>query len=229
MTNVDHCESHPEEAMKLNGEATGKIAKVSNYLHAFLVYVSTDYVFDGNKGQYTEDDRANPINIYGKSKLLGEWLVSKYSRDFAIVRPSVIFGASPSRGKENFALWVINKLKRLEMIKVVRDQFASPTLNSSLAEMVAEVCERHLEGTYHLSGATRIDRYSFALKLASAFNLNGGLILPSSSADINWIAKRPANSSLDVSKAMRLLKSKPIGIEDAIKRLKAELGGQSIC
>jgi dTDP-4-dehydrorhamnose reductase len=225
LTNVDYCESHPEEAMSINGKASGIIARNAAEIGAFLVYVSTDYVFDGKKGFYSEEDETHPVNIYGKSKLLGEEEVKKKARSFAIVRSSVIYGSSKSRGKVNFALWILDKLSHHESIKVVNDQFVSPTLNSNLAEMICEVCERKLEGIFHLSGATRIDRYSFAVKIAEVFSLDKVLMQPVSSEEMNWVARRPMDSSLNVSKASVTLRTKPLGLDEALKRLMSELKG----
>lgn len=223
ITNVDYCELHPEEAMRINGYATGAIAKYASRVGAHLVYISTDYVFSGAKGLYREDDGTDPVNVYGKSKLLGEEEVRRNIHDFAIARASVIFGPRPASGKENFALWTINQLRQSRNVKVVFDQFVSPTLSSNLAEMLCEICERNLTGIFHLSGATRIDRYSFAVRIAETFGLDKNLIQPVSSSEMSWVAKRPRDSSLDVSKASDVLKLKPLSLGEALKRLYSEL------
>jgi dTDP-4-dehydrorhamnose reductase len=123
---------------------------------------------------------------------------------------SVIYGSTPATGKIDFALWLLNKLKRREKVKIVTDQTISPTLNTSLANMILEVLERRLTGIFHLVGATRLSRYEFADLLAQAFNLDSALMTPVTSEEIPWIARRPKDSSLNVNKAKQTLKRKPL-------------------
>ena len=111
LTDVDRCEREKDLANTLNHEATKVIANFANDMGVFLVYVSTDYVFDGKRGMYREDDEPKPINFYGFTKLKGEQAVEKLLSNYLIVRASVIYGSTPSSGKVNFALWVLNALK----------------------------------------------------------------------------------------------------------------------
>lgn len=223
LTNLDYCELHADEAVKANSEATKSIADLGAKLGSFVVYVSTDYVFDGKQGNYAEEDSPNPVNVYGESKLQGERHLQDAGGAHAIVRPSVIYGSKPSSGKENFALWLIGKLMHEEKVSILTDQFVSPTLATSLAEMMVELVERRLHGTFHLSGAERVDRYSFSKRLAAAFGLDDSLLVPARLSAMKWVAKRPADSSLDVSKAAGALSCKPIGLDEAFQRLKLEL------
>jgi len=222
LTNVDVCETNKKLAWKINVLGTRNIALYSKRIKSFLIYISTDYVFDGSKGFYKEDDQPNPINYYGFTKLRGEEEVKNLVDEYCIVRPSVIYGSTPASGKINFALWVIEKLKNNESINVVTDQWNSPTLNTNLAEMLIEVLEKRLTGIYHLAGATRINRYEFAKLIAEVFSLNKELIKPIDSNKISWIARRPKDSSLDVRKALSTLSHKPYKIEDALNVLKNE-------
>ena len=169
--------------------------------------MSTDYVFNGENGQYTETATPVPINYYGLTKLEGEKIVENLLSNCCVARPSVIYGATPAAGKINFALWVLNKLQRKEPIKIVTDQWNTPTLNTNLAEMTLEIIERKITGTFHLSGATRINRYEFAKQLAQAFNIDTSLILPTTTANLSWPAKRPKDSSLNTTKAQQALKN----------------------
>jgi len=219
LTDVDRCEIERELAYRINVEGTKTISKVARVLGSFLAYISTDYVFDGERGMYKEVDEPNPINYYGYTKFLGE----EYCRDFCIARTCVIYGAKPASGKVNFALWLIDKLKRGEEVKIITDQFITPTLNTNLAEMVLECVERKLRGIFHLAGATRVSRLGFARKVAEFFGLDENLIRPIEMNDIDWIAKRPRDSSLNTSKARRLLKNKPYDLRKALKVLKDEV------
>lgn len=217
LTDVDMCEVEQDLACRINIRGTKLLAEMAKNVGAFLVYVSTDYVFDGYKGMYREDDTTNPINNYGYTKLLGE----KYAD--CVARTCVIYGSRPSSGKVNFALWILDKLRKGEGIKIVRDQYISPTLNTNLAGMLLEAGERRLTGIYHLAGATRISRYDYACRIADVFELDKCLIAPSKIADIGWKAKRPMDSSMDVSKATQLFKEKPYDIDTSLKILKEEI------
>lgn len=216
LTDVDKCELERDLACRTNARGTKVLAEAAKNAGAFLVYVSTDYVFDGGRGLYREDDATNPISHYGYTKLLGE----KYAD--CVARTCVIYGSRPASGKVNFALWIIDKLQKGEGIRVVTDQYISPTLNTNLARMLLEAGERRLEGIYHLAGAERISRYDYACRLADVVGLDKSLIAPSKMADIGWKAKRPMDSSMDVSKAAQLLREKPWDIDKSFRTLKRE-------
>lgn len=218
LTDVDRCERERELAYQLNVEGTRAIAQACQDVGAFLVYISTDYVFDGVGGMYREDELTNPISYYGTSKLLGEQFCHG-----CIARTCVIYGSQPASGKINFALWLIDRLRSGKQVSVVTDQFITPTLNTNLAGMVLEAADRRLAGIYHMAGATRISRYDFALQVADIFGLNADLILPSRMADLPWIARRPMDSSLDTSKASKMLANKPLGLAKSLQILRAEI------
>jgi dTDP-4-dehydrorhamnose reductase len=223
LTDVDRCEREKELAYKMNVEGTRAIATAAQKVGSFLIYVSTDYVFDGQRGMYGEDDRPNPVSYYGYSKLLGE----QYCKG-CIVRTCVIYGSRPASGKVNFALWLLSSLKSGKEVSVVTDQFITPTLNTNLTAMVLEVADRRLCNVYNLAGATRISRYDYAMELAGKFDLDQSLILPSRMSDLQWAARRPIDSSLDTAKARRELVNKPLHLDDALRTLKAEILGPDI-
>lgn len=223
LTDVDKCELNRELAWKINVKGTRNIVEAAKSSHAFIVYISTDYVFNGETGQYKETDRTNPINYYGVTKLEAEELVKDLVDEYCIARTSVIYGSTLAAGKINFVLWIVNQLKKNEQVKIVTDQYNSPTLNTNLASMTLEITERKLTGTFHLSGATRISRYDFAKVTAQTFSLDANLIIPCSSADIAWSAKRPRDSSLNTAKAQQTLQNKPLQIKQALEVLKQEL------
>jgi dTDP-4-dehydrorhamnose reductase len=220
MTNVDKCELEKNLSWRINVEGTQAIVKLCKKHRSFMVYVSTDYVFNGDRGMYTETDQVNPINYYGLTKLKGEESVRNIIRQACIARTSVIFGSIPATGKTNFALWLLDKLKKKKKVQIVTDQTNSPTLNTNLAEMILEVLERKLCGTYHLAGGTRLSRYQFAITLAEIFDLDTSLIDPCTSDEISWVAKRPKDSSLNIDKAMQTLEFKPMAIYDAMEKVR---------
>ncbi|HDJ89556.1 MAG TPA: dTDP-4-dehydrorhamnose reductase [Thermoprotei archaeon] len=226
LTNVDMCEVNRDLAWRINVEGTENIVKLSREYNVFLIYVSTDYVFRGDRGLYSEEDEPDPINYYGFTKLRGEEKVRKGIDEYCIVRTSVIYGSVPATGKINFVLWILEKLRKRETVKIVTDQWNSPTLNTNLAEMMLEILKRKLIGVYHLAGATRINRYNFAKLIAKTFNLDESLILPTTSDKIQWVAKRPKDSSLNVNKATQTLHNKPLNIGESLKILKEELNSE---
>jgi dTDP-4-dehydrorhamnose reductase len=219
-TNVDDCETNQGIAWKINAEATKNMAEASSKISAHLTYVSTDYVFDGEKGCYREEDQANPISHYGYTKLKGEEIIKEHATKWCITRPSVLYGWLSH--KQNFATWLINNLNQKKEVKILKDQYISPTLNTNLAEMLLEIAERNMTGTLHTAGATRVSRHEFALKLAEVFNLNIDLVKPAKMNEMPWRARRPRDSSLNVSKALTLLNQKPLKLEQALKLMKTE-------
>lgn len=223
LTNVDLCEVEKDTAWRINVNGTESVARLCREFNCFMVFISTDYVFNGERGLYAEKDKPDPINYYGYTKLKAEEVIKMILDDYCIVRASVIFGSKPAAGKINFALWVLDNLKQGKKINVVIDQINSPTLNTNLAETILEILGRRLVGLYHVAGATPISRYDFACVLAEEFKLEKELIQPTTSDKINWIARRPRNTSLNVMKAQKELKKKPLDIHDAIKRLRKEL------
>ncbi len=222
VTDVDKCELNKELAWKVNVEGTKNIVQAAKTVSSFLIYISTDYVFNGQKGNYKESEKPDPINYYGLTKLEAEELV-KTEGEYFVARPSVIYGSTPAAGKVNFALWLIETLSKDERVRIVTDQWNTPTLNSNLAEMTLEVVERRLTGTYHLCGATRLSRFDFAQQIAETFGLDKNLIDPVLSSKFTWPAKRPTDSSLDTLKAKQTLQNKPLSIGEALKRLKFEI------
>jgi dTDP-4-dehydrorhamnose reductase len=222
LTDVDKCELNKALAWKVNVEGTKNIVEAAKTTGSFLIYISTDYVFGGETGRYKETDAPNPINYYGVTKLKAEEIV-KTQKEYFIARPSVMYGSTPAAGKVNFALWIIETLQKGEHVKIVTDQWNTPTLNTNLAEMTLEVIERKLTGIYHLCGATRVSRFKFAEQIADVFNLDKGLIDKVLSSQFTLPAKRPMDSSLDTSKATQTLQHKPLEMDMALKQLKFEL------
>jgi dTDP-4-dehydrorhamnose reductase len=223
MTDVDRCELEPEAAFSANSKAVSNISDAAKEVGSFVVQVSTDYVFDGERGGYSEDDETRPVNKYGESKLEGEKVIMHElaKETWSIARSSVIYGWGRS-GRPNAATFVYEKLSKGESIRIARDVFASPTLNTSLSSMLIEIAERQLPGIIHVAGATRLSRFHFATGLAKTFGLDTSLIRAVRARDLRWTAKRPADSSLKVGRAQKLLRSAPLHIEKAYEALHNE-------
>ena len=210
LTDVDVCEELPEMARFVNSISVSHLASSASAHKAFLVQVSTDYVFSGEKGMYSETDPPSPVNEYGRSKLEGEEMARLAGEgNWCVARASVVYGwGRPQRG--NAATYVYDKLSKGEQIRMVQDQYCSPTYNDNLARMILEIVEKRVLGVMHTSGATRITRYDFAVLIAKTLGLDTSLIRPVESASIPWKAKRPRDSSLDVQKCTGLLDAKPM-------------------
>lgn len=220
-TNVDKCETDKEWAWKANVEGTKNISEACRKTGVKLIFVSTDYIFSGEKGLYTESDSANPINYYGLTKLKGEEIVEKNCENYAIARASAIYGWHP--WKSNFATWIISFLRQGMNMNVVEDHYDSPTLAENLAEVVLKMVEKEATGIYNTAGSERINRYNFALNIAKIFSLNEDLIKPIKMKDLRaWVAKRPRDSSLIVDKAQKELGVKLLNTEEGLMRMKEQ-------
>jgi dTDP-4-dehydrorhamnose reductase len=220
-TNVDKCETEKNHAWRINVDGTHNVALACGKANTKLVYVSTDYVFDGEKGNYTERETPNPVNYYGVTKLEGESQVVQNCKNYVILRTSVLYGWHP--WKQNFATWTINQLKQGKEIAVVEDHYNTPTLADNLAEIIMEAVQKDLEGLYHASGTERTSRYEFARQIAKTFHLSPGLIKPIKISQLTaWIAKRPKDSSLNTDKIQKQLKTKPLNITEGLNKMKKE-------
>ncbi len=224
MTDVDLCESQPEAAVRVNATSVGYLANAAKEVSSFLLQVSTDYVFSGDKGGYSETDSPNPINHYGLSKLKGEESAKGAGEGaYSIARASVVYGWGRAH-RPNAATYVYDKLSKKEKVSMVKDQYSSPTLNTNLAGMVLEIAGRKIPGIIHTAGASRLNRHDFALHIARTFGLDTGLITAVESKNLNWKAKRPPDSSLKTGKASRTLTNGPLPIEQALSILAREQG-----
>lgn len=222
---VDYCEIHRDEAWTVNVEGTRNVAEACKQCNAKMIFISTDYVFDGTKGNYVEEDPPNPVNYYGLTKLEAEKAVIQTWEDHIIARPSVIYSWIPTRKRQiqtssgkplNFAVWLIQKLRKKEPVNIVTDQYSSPTLADQLAEVLLKLGESDRSGIYHTAGKTRLNRYEFALEIARKMDLDEKLITPITTDKLKQAAKRPRDSSLNVEKAEKHLNIRMLTIEEAV-------------
>ncbi len=218
-TDVDRCEMEKDWTMKVNAEGTKNIAQSSSRVGAKVIYVSTDYVFDGEEGRYDETHPPNPVNHYGLSKLRGEEYVQKLSADRLIVRASVIFGWHPS--KINFVTWVIRSLRQGKRIDVVADHYNTPTFAPDLARGILQAVGKNGKGVFHMAGGDRLSRFEFAVRIAERFGLPKELIKPIGMVELKaWIAKRPRDSSLNCERAARDLGVRLPTIDESLSEMK---------
>ena len=215
MTDVDGCEKNPETAFEINVGATENLLKNFN---GKFIYVSTDYVFDGEEGPYYEDDKVNPVSVYGRTKLYGENLVQESDLEWIILRSNIIFSYN-DRTKASFVNWVVDSLKKKQMITVVNDQWNNPTWTNDLANVMSMMIEKNICGIYHYGGGDFLNRYEFAKMIASAFSLNRELIKPITTLELNWLAQRPLKSGLYTNKIELDLGIEPLPIQKALDKM----------
>jgi dTDP-4-dehydrorhamnose reductase len=216
-TDVDACEIEPKRAWDVNALGTKHVADACEEHGAKLVYISTDYVFDGEDGPYSEEDPTHPINVYGESKLAGEQFTLNYS-DNAVARVCVLYG----HDKPNFVTWVIDSLRTNTPINVVSDQYNTPTYVGNCARALLHMCKLGLEGVYHVSGREQLNRYEFACAIADVFALNEKLINVTTTDTLRQRARRPINSSLRVAKAERALGIRLANVREGLTLLQDE-------
>lgn len=218
LTNVEYCETNREETYKINGLGIENIVKVCKKNKCRVVYISTEYVFDGISGPFDEIDRVNPINYYGETKLLGERIIQKEIQDYLIARTTVVYGWNLD--SKNFTMQLIKSLSENINMRVPKDQISSPTYCPNLSEMIKECCDKDIKGVLNLAGADVIDRYTFAIKAAEILELNKELLIPVTTKELGQIAKRPLNAGLKVEKAFEILETKPESIIESLYNLK---------
>jgi dTDP-4-dehydrorhamnose reductase len=192
-TDVDGCEQDPVKAAAVNDQGTSNIVLACKQVNAIMVYVSTDFVFDGKTDRpYNETDTPNPINVYGKTKLAGENRVTNGLDRFFIVRTSWMFGL---RGN-NFVKTILRLAREEGKLTVVDDQTGSPTYARDLAGKIIELMKTDKYGLYHISNSGQTTWYGFARDILALASLDDIEIKPTTSGDLNRPAKRPAYSVL---------------------------------
>ena len=224
MTDVDGCESAREEAGKVNVEGSRNVARASREFGCRLIALSTDYVFDGKDGPYSESDPPAPVNVYGRTKLEGEAAVLEACPGALVARISVPYDWNPA-ARPNFVMWLAGRLEAREPVRVVADQWSTPTSVPRLAEDLLEYCRKDRAGVVHLAGADFISRYDFALRVCRKFGLDESLVRRASSEEFRQAAARPGRAGLKCREAEKDLGEKmtgtDAGLEAALKAKKS--------
>jgi len=219
ISNVDFCETHQKEAFKVNAKGTKNVADACVKTKSRLVFLSTDYVFNGNKGNYDEAAPLSPINYYGKTKAEAEKIV-KSLQDYLIVRPSTLYGFNSIEDKNTFARFVVQKLSEGSEVYIT-NQITSPTLIDDLSIAIYSLLKKNCNGVYHCVGAEAMSRIDFAQRISKVFGLESSKIIFSEKIP-GETARRPQNSSLSISKIKRQ-KIHMTGINEGLKKLKKEV------
>lgn len=222
MTDVDQCEIDKNLATKINIEGPKNVIKVCKKIASKLVFLSTDFIFDGTKenGLYKEKDIPNPLNHYAKTKYEAEKLIRNSELNYLICRTSVLYGWN--KWKLNFVTWIIEQLKQNKNISIVMNQINSPTYTENLAQIIFKLIEKEAKGVYHTAGDCVLSRYEIALKTAEIFGYNRNLIKPIT--NLKQKAIRPENVSLDITKLKSIIGSelKILNLEEGLCRMNEE-------
>jgi len=203
MTDVDRCEVNKKLAKKVNIDGPKNVIEACEKIDSKLVFMSTDFVFDGTKegGLYKETDAPNPLSYYALTKHKAELMIQKSDLQYLICRTAVLYGWN--QWKLNFVTWILEQLKNNNQLSIVTDQINSPTYIENLANVILKLVEKDAKGLYHTAGDCALSRYEIAIKTADIFKLNRDLIQPT--AGLKQKAPRPENAALDISKLKRLI------------------------
>ena len=218
-TDIDRCEGNPEWAFGLNRDAAGYVAAAALKRRARLVHVSTDAVFDGEGGPYSETDPARPVNAYGESKLAGETAVNDVHPEAAIVRTN-FYGWSPA-GRTSLAEWFLAGLKNGERVGGFEDVWVCPLLANDLARLVLDLLANCASGVFHLGARNCVSKYEFGLKLTQLYGLDGTSIQPVTVESVGLVAPRPKRLCMEVKRAERELGVEMPSVEQGLERLEA--------
>jgi len=223
LTDVDECEKNPERARNINSHGTAITAKVTEELGAQLVYISTDYVFDGAKGGYKEDDVPNPVNHYGASKLLGEEFARQQCSRGLIVR-TTIFGRKipPQVGMVESMVSALRSGK--SMTRFV-DQYFTPLYTDLLSELLLCLAERQINGRYHVGSRDKVSRYEFSRQVVDVFALSRAEIRQGPFHQIDGLAQRPKDTSLNCDAITGLLGVQLPTVKEGLVHLERDWNG----
>ncbi|MGB3618779.1 MAG: SDR family oxidoreductase [Catalinimonas sp.] len=223
MTNVDQCEGDPDGCERLNVTAVAHLIEACRTHGAFLLHLSTDFIFDGTGGPYRETDAPNPISRYGRSKLDAEKLVEASGLRWAIARTVLVYGIANQMSRSNIVLWVKRSLEEGKPIRVVDDQWRTPTLAEDLAQGCELILQKEAGGIFHLSGAEMMTPYDVAVRTAEYFKLDRGLITRVDATEFTQPARRPPKTGFVLNKAMDLLHYRPHSFPDGLRVLDQQL------
>ena len=218
MTNVDECEEFPLECEKLNVEATQLLFEAAQKIGAHFQLLSTDFVFDGLKGNYSETDTPNPLSVYALSKVSAENLVltSSYPK-FSIVRTIILYGKANNLSRSNIVCWAKEALSKGQPMTIIDDQFRSPTWADDLAWACIRICDLQKTGIYHIAGPETMSIYDLVLRIAKFYSFSTDFLTKTDSLSLNQKAKRPPKTGFDLQKAQSELSYKPKTLEETLK------------
>jgi dTDP-4-dehydrorhamnose reductase len=229
MTNVDECEQNRVQCEAQNVHAVDMLARVCLEKSIFLVQLSTDFIFDGASGPYSEEDSPNPISFYGETKLRAEQILANIpGLQYSIVRTVLVYGVAKGLSRTNIILWAKSNLEQKKHIKVVTDQWRTPTLAEDLAEGIFLITNNKETGVYNICGEDMMTPYDMAMETARFFKLDKKYIESATAATFSQPAQRPPKTGLRIDKAKTVLGYKPRSFADGLKILATQLKNTGI-
>lgn len=201
--NIDQCEINKETAYNVNVNGVKNLANACKEVNAKLIHFSTDFVFDGKKGNYSEEHKTNPVNYYGRTKLEAEHLIQESNINYIIARVCMLYGYNGDQSERSFVFWVYNNLEQGNVVNAFTDQAGTPTLIDDIALAITKLIKKDRKGIYHVSGPEKATRYEMALKIAETFKFSQKLIKPITSDRLKQAARRPKDTSLCISKLVK--------------------------
>jgi dTDP-4-dehydrorhamnose reductase len=223
MTHVDQCETQQDLCWKNNVTAVENLIESSVTYNAHLIHVSTDFIFDGTRGPLDETETPNPVNFYGKSKAAAEKLLIDSDISWAILRTVLVYGITQDLSRSNIVLWVKENLEKGKSIKVVNDQFRTPTLAEDLAMGCYLAAKKKAKGIYNISGKDFVTPFDIAIATAEYFGLDKTLIVPADSNTFTQTAKRPAKTGFVIEKARKELGYEPRSFRQGLEILASQI------
>ena len=220
ITNVDYCEEHNDECQIMNVDAIKLLLRASIQYDAHFQLLSTDFVFDGEKGNYKEEDIVNPLSVYAKSKVDAENVLQTSMTDnWSIVRTIIVYGEGNNLSRTNIVLWAKEALKTGNEITIVDDQFRAPTWAEDLAWGCLEIVLRNKKGVFHISGPETMSVIDLVYRIADFYGLPKNQIKPIRSTTLNQASKRPPKTGFDLTKARNELNYEPLTLEKSLELL----------
>ena len=215
----DFCEEHKAECWDANVTATRFLLDASKTFNPHFIFCSTDFVFNGEKGFYSETDEPDAVSYYGSSKIAAEKAVAESKLNTAIVRTCLCYGIPLQANGRNFLKWVLENLKSGNVIQVFNDQHRTPTFAEDFAEGILKVIETRATGIYHIAGDEEWTPFKMALAVADKFGLDKKLIEEIDETKMVHIAKRPAKTGLNIAKAKSDLAYQPHSFIAALEKI----------
>ena len=222
MTNVDTCELHKKECDIINVDAVRTLVESCKKNDIHLIHLSTDFIFDGKKGFYKEDDIPNPVNYYGLSKLRSERIIIDSNIKHTIIRTILVYGLTDDN-KNNIVLWIKNSIENKQQINLVTDQLRMPTLVDDLAQACIYALKNNIEGIYNVSSNQLISIYELAVEVAKAFDLDKSFINPIPTSSLDQPAKRPPITGFDLTRSINELKLPSFSFSERLQVFKNQL------
>ena len=222
ITQPDACELDKETCWNTNVRATAYITEAAEKVSGRLIYISTDFVFDGEDGPYKEEDKPHPVNYYGESKLAAEQIVQSSTAEWAIVRTVLVYGNILAGTRSNVVTWVKDNLESRKNIKVVNDQVRTPTYVEDLSKGIVLIVQKNAIGIYHISGKEVFTPYEMAVQVSDYFGLDKSLMEKVDAAVFTQPAKRPLKTGFIIDKAEKELGYMPVTFKEGIRQMLEE-------